>query len=148
MKMKWAMMGRNNAMACVGDGNRLAITNEALDVSEKLIEANPQFMTAWNYSKLPFEDKLQALINEDLRVVSSGCYNLQLDEICHYDESGRVAFMEEALHKFRINVTKGIPFRDGLRINEEMEMRDSDTLKRASQADMRWNLCLGLIGLP
>ncbi|GJT95027.1 ATPase family AAA domain-containing protein FIGL1-like protein [Tanacetum coccineum] len=27
MKMKWAMMGRNNAMACVGDGNRLAITN-------------------------------------------------------------------------------------------------------------------------
>ncbi|GJU88657.1 hypothetical protein Tco_1301080 [Tanacetum coccineum] len=27
MKMKWAMMERNNAMACVGDGNRLAITN-------------------------------------------------------------------------------------------------------------------------
>ncbi|GKB08667.1 RNA-directed DNA polymerase, eukaryota, reverse transcriptase zinc-binding domain protein [Tanacetum coccineum] len=27
MKMKWTMMGRNNAMACVGDGNRLAITN-------------------------------------------------------------------------------------------------------------------------
>ncbi|GJX93428.1 hypothetical protein Tco_0348014 [Tanacetum coccineum] len=27
MKMKWAMMGRNNAMACVGDGNRLSITN-------------------------------------------------------------------------------------------------------------------------
>ncbi|GJT09368.1 hypothetical protein Tco_0856410 [Tanacetum coccineum] len=27
MKMKWAMMGRNNAMACVSDGNRLAITN-------------------------------------------------------------------------------------------------------------------------
>ncbi|GJY15548.1 hypothetical protein Tco_0385970 [Tanacetum coccineum] len=27
MKMKWAMMGRNNAMACVDDGNRLAITN-------------------------------------------------------------------------------------------------------------------------
>ncbi|GJV07805.1 hypothetical protein Tco_1345461, partial [Tanacetum coccineum] len=69
-------------------------------------------------------------------------------KICHYDESGRIAFMEEALHKFLINVTKGIPFRDELRINEEMEMRDSDTLKRASQADMRWNLCLGLIGLP
>nr|GEU75802.1 hypothetical protein [Tanacetum cinerariifolium] len=27
MKMKWAMMGRNNAMACVDDGNRLAIIN-------------------------------------------------------------------------------------------------------------------------
>ncbi|GJW49663.1 RNA-directed DNA polymerase, eukaryota [Tanacetum coccineum] len=27
MKMKWAMMGRNNAMACVSDGNRLAIIN-------------------------------------------------------------------------------------------------------------------------
>ncbi|GJT98278.1 hypothetical protein Tco_1093796 [Tanacetum coccineum] len=27
MKMKWAMMGRNNAMAYVGNRNRLAITN-------------------------------------------------------------------------------------------------------------------------
>ncbi|GJR15665.1 ribonuclease H-like domain-containing protein [Tanacetum coccineum] len=32
MKMKWAMMRRNNAMACVGDGNRLAITNGTLDL--------------------------------------------------------------------------------------------------------------------
>ncbi|GKE10707.1 putative cupredoxin, partial [Tanacetum coccineum] len=53
---------------------------EALDASEKLIEANPEFMTTWNYSKLPFDDKLQALINEEFKIVSSGCYNLQLDE--------------------------------------------------------------------
>nr|GEY41453.1 hypothetical protein [Tanacetum cinerariifolium] len=69
--------------------------------------------------------------------VSPGCYNLQLDEdsikICHYDESERVALMEEELHK------------NDLRINEEMEMGDSATLKRPSLADMRWNPCLGLI---
>nr|GEX06507.1 geranylgeranyl transferase type-2 subunit alpha 1 [Tanacetum cinerariifolium] len=46
-------------------------TQEALDVNEKLIEANPEFMTAWNYRKLAFEDKLQALINEELRVVEN-----------------------------------------------------------------------------
>ncbi|GJY96497.1 hypothetical protein Tco_0513407, partial [Tanacetum coccineum] len=35
MKTKWAMMGRNNAMACVGDGNRLAITNVLISTKEE-----------------------------------------------------------------------------------------------------------------
>ncbi|GJZ03598.1 hypothetical protein Tco_0536873 [Tanacetum coccineum] len=60
---------------------------EALDASEKLIEANPEFMTTWNYSKLPFDDKLQALINEEFKIVSSGCYNLQLDEVLKLNRS-------------------------------------------------------------
>ncbi|GJS14249.1 hypothetical protein Tco_0115719 [Tanacetum coccineum] len=73
---------------------------EALDASEKLIEANPEFMTTWNYSKLPFDDKLQALINEEFKILTLGVSI----KICHYDESERVALMEEDLHKFLINV--------------------------------------------
>ncbi|KAJ0519707.1 putative protein geranylgeranyltransferase type II [Helianthus annuus] len=52
-------------------------TKEALEVNAKLIEANPEFMTAWNYRKLAFEhsqseadsDRIQAIIDEELRVV-------------------------------------------------------------------------------
>ncbi|PWA59141.1 RAB geranylgeranyl transferase alpha subunit 1 [Artemisia annua] len=46
-------------------------TEEALKINEKLIEANPEFMTAWNYRKLAFQDKVQALIDEELRVVEN-----------------------------------------------------------------------------
>ncbi|GJW97924.1 BAG domain-containing protein [Tanacetum coccineum] len=74
---------------------------EALDASEKLIEANPEFMTTWNYSKLPFDDKLQALINEEFKILTLGVSI----KICHYDESERVALMEEDLHKFLINAS-------------------------------------------
>ncbi|MFS7974784.1 putative protein geranylgeranyltransferase type II [Helianthus anomalus] len=52
-------------------------TKEALELNAKLIEANPEFMTAWNYRKLAFEqsqseadsDRIQAIIDEELRVV-------------------------------------------------------------------------------
>ncbi|KAL9997777.1 putative protein geranylgeranyltransferase type II [Helianthus debilis subsp. tardiflorus] len=53
-------------------------TKEALELNAKLIEANPEFMTAWNYRKLAFEhsqseadsDRIQAIIDEELRVVT------------------------------------------------------------------------------
>ncbi|KAJ0539745.1 putative protein geranylgeranyltransferase type II [Helianthus annuus] len=52
-------------------------TKEALELNAKLIEANQEFMTAWNYRKLAFQhsqseadsDRIQAIIDEELRVV-------------------------------------------------------------------------------
>ncbi|KAJ9567788.1 hypothetical protein OSB04_003754 [Centaurea solstitialis] len=60
-------------------------TKEALEINAKLIEANPEFMTAWNYRKLAFEhnlssqsedekgdlDHIKAIIDEELRVVEN-----------------------------------------------------------------------------
>ncbi|KAJ9567818.1 hypothetical protein OSB04_003784 [Centaurea solstitialis] len=60
-------------------------TKEALEINAKLIEANPEFMTAWNYRKLAFEhnlssqsedekgdsDYIKAIIDEELRVVET-----------------------------------------------------------------------------
>ncbi|XP_076895003.1 geranylgeranyl transferase type-2 subunit alpha 1-like isoform X1 [Bidens hawaiensis] len=61
-------------------------TNESLEVNAKLIELNPEFMTAWNYRKLAFQhnisnikpdadvaeaDRIRLIIDEELRVVES-----------------------------------------------------------------------------
>ncbi|KAI3672571.1 hypothetical protein L6452_38662 [Arctium lappa] len=60
-------------------------TKEALEINAKLIEANPEFMTAWNYRKLAFEhnlssqseaekgdsDHVKSIIDEELRVVEN-----------------------------------------------------------------------------
>ncbi|XVE62739.1 hypothetical protein DITRI_Ditri06bG0143200 [Diplodiscus trichospermus] len=43
---------------------------------------------------------------------------------------------------------KGTPIRDELRINEEMDLRDSAKLEQRRQADLRRNLRSGLISLP
>ncbi|XP_071703066.1 geranylgeranyl transferase type-2 subunit alpha 1-like [Rutidosis leptorrhynchoides] len=60
-------------------------TKEALEINAKLIEANPEFMTAWNYRKLAFQynlssqsdaeksdpDQIKSIIDEELRVVEN-----------------------------------------------------------------------------
>ncbi|KAL4566092.1 hypothetical protein LXL04_030202 [Taraxacum kok-saghyz] len=60
-------------------------TKEALEINAKLLEINPEFMTAWNYRKLAFEhnissqseaekadsDHLKSIIDEELRVVEN-----------------------------------------------------------------------------
>ncbi|KAK1415068.1 hypothetical protein QVD17_30838 [Tagetes erecta] len=50
-------------------------------------------------------------------------------------------------HSFGVT-PKGTPLRDGLHINEEMEMQDSGKFELRRQADMRRNLRAGLTGLP
>jgi geranylgeranyl transferase type-2 subunit alpha len=55
-------------------------TNEAIELSTKLLEINPEAYTAWNYRKLAVEDRLariepdpnlvSAILDEELRVVS------------------------------------------------------------------------------
>ncbi|KAM0044193.1 putative protein geranylgeranyltransferase type II [Helianthus debilis subsp. tardiflorus] len=52
-------------------------TKEALQLNANLIEANPEFMTAWNCRELAFQhsqsaadsDRIQAIIDEELRAV-------------------------------------------------------------------------------
>jgi geranylgeranyl transferase type-2 subunit alpha len=56
-------------------------TNEAIELSTKLLEINPEAYTAWNYRKLAVEDRLariepdpnlvSAILDEELRVVES-----------------------------------------------------------------------------
>ncbi|KAK9080846.1 hypothetical protein SSX86_000605 [Deinandra increscens subsp. villosa] len=60
-------------------------TKEALEINAKLIECNPEFMTAWNYRKLAFEhnissqsesekadsDHIKSIVDEELRVVEN-----------------------------------------------------------------------------
>lgn len=60
-------------------------TKEALELNAKLLETNPEFMTAWNYRKLAFEhnlssqsdaekadsDHIKSIIDEELRVVEN-----------------------------------------------------------------------------
>ncbi|CAH1454177.1 unnamed protein product [Lactuca virosa] len=60
-------------------------TKEALELNAKLLEINPEFMTAWNYRKLAFEhnissqsevekadsDHVKSIIDEELRVVEN-----------------------------------------------------------------------------
>ena len=50
---------------------------EAIDVSSKLLEINPEFYTAWNYRKLAVNHFLnqpgadpESILNEELRIVS------------------------------------------------------------------------------
>ncbi|GKC34894.1 geranylgeranyl transferase type-2 subunit alpha 1, partial [Tanacetum coccineum] len=59
-------------------------TKEALEISAKLILANPEFMTAWNYRKLAFQhnidqkndlDYVKSIIDEELKVVDSALLN-------------------------------------------------------------------------
>lgn len=51
-------------------------TTEALEVSTKLLEANPEFYTAWNYRKLAVQNNLasdgsiNSILDEELKVVS------------------------------------------------------------------------------
>lgn len=57
-------------------------TTEAVEVSAKLLEANPEFYTAWNYRKLAVQHNLAAvqssdedssinsILDEELKVVS------------------------------------------------------------------------------
>lgn len=55
-------------------------TQEAIELSTKLLEINPEAYTAWNYRKLAVEDKLsriesdpnlvKSILDEELRVVS------------------------------------------------------------------------------
>lgn len=71
---------------CLYTGFRkISYTKEALELNAKLLEINPEFMTAWNYRKLAFEhnissqsevekadsDHIKSIIDEELRVVSS-----------------------------------------------------------------------------
>uniref|UniRef100_UPI001CB8F60F geranylgeranyl transferase type-2 subunit alpha 1-like n=1 Tax=Erigeron canadensis TaxID=72917 RepID=UPI001CB8F60F len=53
---------------------------KALEINAKLIEANPEFMTAWNFRKLAFQhneaqsdtaDCIQSIIDQELQVVES-----------------------------------------------------------------------------
>ncbi|KAI3726568.1 hypothetical protein L1987_66366 [Smallanthus sonchifolius] len=57
-------------------------TKEALEINAKLIESNPEFMTAWNYRKLAFEhnlsnqseadsDHIKSVMDEELQVVEN-----------------------------------------------------------------------------
>ncbi|KAA8538190.1 hypothetical protein F0562_027798 [Nyssa sinensis] len=58
-------------------------TKEALEISAKLLESNPEFYTAWNYRKLAVEhnlkqsetgtdpDSIESIIDEELRVAES-----------------------------------------------------------------------------
>ncbi|KAK6944547.1 Protein prenyltransferase, alpha subunit [Dillenia turbinata] len=60
-------------------------TNEALEISAKLLEINPEFYTAWNYRKLALQhnlslshsdsntedDVITSLLNEELRITES-----------------------------------------------------------------------------
>ncbi|GJR87409.1 hypothetical protein Tco_0211420 [Tanacetum coccineum] len=57
MKMKWAMMRRNNAMASIGDGNRLAITNVSImrmlrlkEVARKTVGMHLEFAPDYAFS--------------------------------------------------------------------------------------------------
>lgn len=57
-------------------------TKEALDVSAKLLESNPEYYTAWNYRKLAVqhnlnlpevennEETVKSILDEELRLVS------------------------------------------------------------------------------
>ena len=61
-------------------------TKEAVDLSTKLLEINPEAYTAWNYRKLAVEDKLsriesdpdlvKTILDEELRVVSFPAHKL------------------------------------------------------------------------
>ncbi|GJU53753.1 geranylgeranyl transferase type-2 subunit alpha 1 [Tanacetum coccineum] len=64
--------------------NNRIYTKEALEISAKLILANPEFMTAWNYRKLAFQhnidqkndlDYVKSIIDEELKVVDSALLN-------------------------------------------------------------------------
>lgn len=64
---------------------------EALDLSAKLLEMNPEIYTAWNYRKLGVESNLQSLsdpdsikslLDEELRVVRSHILSLSLNFVC------------------------------------------------------------------
>nr|XP_043608584.1 geranylgeranyl transferase type-2 subunit alpha 1-like [Erigeron canadensis] len=58
-------------------------SKEALEINAKLIEANPEFMTAWNFRKLAFlhninqsdneapPDRIKSIIDQELQVVES-----------------------------------------------------------------------------
>ena len=55
-------------------------TKEALEINAKLILANPEFFTAWNYRKLAFQHNIdqkndlyyvKSIVDEELRLVSS-----------------------------------------------------------------------------
>lgn len=54
----------------------LSYTAEAVEVSAKLLEANPEFYTAWNYRKLAVQSNLDAAQSTD----SAGSVNSILDE--------------------------------------------------------------------
>lgn len=54
----------------------LSYTAEAVEVSAKLLEANPEFYTAWNYRKLAVQSNLAAAQSTD----SDGSINSILDE--------------------------------------------------------------------
>lgn len=51
-------------------------TTEAVEVSAKLLEANPEFYTAWNYRKLAVQNNLASAQSSD----SDGSINSILDE--------------------------------------------------------------------
>lgn len=58
-------------------------TQEAIELSTKLLEINPEAYTAWNYRKLAVEDRLsqiksdpdliKSILDEELSVVSFSC---------------------------------------------------------------------------
>jgi hypothetical protein len=72
------------------DGGVCRYTEEALGLSFKLLEINPEAYTAWNYRKLALQhylkelsdpEAIKSVVNDELRVVSSDSSCLIMHQI-------------------------------------------------------------------
>ncbi|XP_026455244.1 geranylgeranyl transferase type-2 subunit alpha 1-like isoform X2 [Papaver somniferum] len=85
---------------------------EAVDLSTRLVETNPEFYTAWNYRKLAFEhniisavdqDAVRLILNEELRVVENALRrNVKSYGAWHHRKWVLAKGLSSTYHEFRL----------------------------------------------